>query len=158
MNCYQHFYCRPHMAILQPSASLTFWHWPLIILTSGTVQQPLNCWFFCFFAAARMGSQLPPTYGYFDRHKFNNTANFVYRTFAVTHSVAHGTSTTTMTCVLCSGGHTGGASGAVHQGPRPLGAHQRGPDSIFFEKINFFCFSRCQSQWLLQRDRFLNWS
>ena len=54
-----------------------------------------------------------------------------------------------------SGGHTGGASGAVHQGPRPLGAHQRGPDSIFW-KINFFCFSRCQSQWLLQRDRFLN--
>ena len=31
-----------------------------------------------------------------------------------------------------SGGHTGGASGAVHQGPRPLGAHQRGPDSNFF--------------------------
>jgi len=28
-----------------------------------------------------------------------------------------------------SGGHTGGASGAVHQGPRPLGAHQPGPDS-----------------------------
>ena len=34
-----------------------------------------------------------------------------------------------------SGGHTGGASGAVHQGPRPLGAHQRGPDSNFFEKL-----------------------
>ena len=34
-----------------------------------------------------------------------------------------------------SGGHTGGASGAVHQGPRPLGAHQRGPDDIFFEKL-----------------------
>jgi len=31
-----------------------------------------------------------------------------------------------------SGGHTGGASGAVHQGPRPLGAHQRGPDIYFF--------------------------
>ena len=37
--------------------------------------------------------------------------------------------------LLCSGGHTGGASGAVHQGPRPLGAHQRGPDSIFFLKL-----------------------
>ena len=58
---------------------------------------------------------------------------------------------------MYSGGHTGGASGAVHQGPRPLGAHQRRPDNNFF-KINFFCFSRCQSQWLLQRDRFLNWS
>jgi len=46
----------------------------------------------------------------------------------------------------------------VHQGPRPLGAHQRGPDSNFFWKITFFCFSRCQSQWLLQRDRYLNWS
>ena len=34
-----------------------------------------------------------------------------------------------------SGGHTGGASGAVHQGPRPLGAHQRGPDSNFLEKL-----------------------
>ena len=68
--------------------------------TSGTVQQTLNSWLFCFFAAARMGSQLPPTYGYFDRHKFNNTANFVYRTFAVTHSVARGTSTTTMTCIF----------------------------------------------------------
>jgi len=32
-----------------------------------------------------------------------------------------------------SGGHTGGASGAVHQGPRPLGAHQRGPDSNFLK-------------------------
>jgi len=124
-----------------------------------------------------------------------------------------------------SGGHTGGASGSVHQGPRPLGAHQRGPDSNFFWKINIkysaesgtddiiyqsaaslvgtyfndlsdsfttqllsfralfkddikllgsqellcyqrsricipllFCFSRCQSQCLQQRDRFLNWS
>jgi len=36
-----------------------------------------------------MRSQLPPTYGYFDRHKFNNTANFVYRTFVVTHSVVN---------------------------------------------------------------------
>ena len=45
------------------------------ILTSGTVKQTLNSWFFCFFAAARLRSQLPPTYGYFDRHKFNNTAN-----------------------------------------------------------------------------------
>jgi len=35
-----------------------------------------------------------------------------------------------------SGGHTGGASGAVHQGPRPLGAHQRGPDSNFFKLIS----------------------
>ena len=35
---------------------------------------------------------------------------------------------------LLSGGHTGGASGAVHQGPRPLGAHQRGPIA-FFEKL-----------------------
>ena len=43
-----------------------------------------------------------------------------------------------------SGGHTGGASGAVHQGPQPLGAHQRGPGSNFFEKLIFFCFSRCQ--------------
>ena len=43
-------------------------------------------------------------------------------------------------------------------GPTTLRAHQRGPDSNFFGKINFFCFSRCQSQWLLQRDRFLNWS
>jgi len=34
-----------------------------------------------------------------------------------------------------SGGHTGDASGVVHQGPRPLGAHQRGPDSNFFEKL-----------------------
>ena len=36
---------------------------------------------------------------------------------------------------FASGGHTGGASGAVHQGPLPLGAHQRGPDSNFFEKL-----------------------
>ena len=33
-----------------------------------------------------------------------------------------------------SGGHTGGASCAVHQGPRPLGAHQRGPDSNLKKK------------------------
>ena len=39
---------------------------------------------------------------------------------------------------VISGGHTGGASGAVHQGPRPLGAHQRGPDSNFFEKLLSF--------------------
>ena len=56
------------------------------------------------------------------------------------------------------GGHTGGASGAVHQGPWPLGAHQREDQIAIFWKINFFCFSRCQSQWVLQRDRFLNWS
>jgi len=37
--------------------------------------------------------------------------------------------------IVISGGHTGGASGAVHQGPRPLGAHQRGPDSNFLEKL-----------------------
>jgi len=40
--------------------------------------------------------------------------------------------------VQLSGGHTGGASGAVHQGPRPLGAHQRGPDSNLFEKFLLF--------------------
>ena len=39
-----------------------------------------------------------------------------------------------------SGGHTGDASGAVHQGPRPLGAHQWGPDSNFFWKINIKLF------------------
>ena len=33
------------------------------------------------------------------------------------------------------GGHTGGASGAVHQGSRPLGAHQI---AIFFEKLLSF--------------------
>ena len=39
-----------------------------------------------------------------------------------------------------SGGHTGGASGAVHQGPRPLGAHQRGPDSNFYEKLTLLSY------------------
>ena len=38
-------------------------------------------------------------------------------------------------CTWGSGGHTGGASGAVHQGPRPLRAHQQRPDSNFFEKL-----------------------
>jgi len=33
--------------------------------------------------------------------------------------------------IVTSGGHTGGASGAVHQGPQPLGAHQRGQVAIF---------------------------
>jgi len=42
-----------------------------------------------------------------------------------------------------SGGHTGGASGAVHQGPRPLGAHQRGPDSNFLEKLTLSYFQLC---------------
>jgi len=42
----------------------------------------------------------------------------------------------TTVCTSTSGGHTGGASGAVHQGPRPLGAHQRGPDSNFFILIS----------------------
>ena len=41
----------------------------------------------------------------------------------------HGRSCDIEIMTLSSGGHTGGASGAVHQGPRPLGAHQRGPDS-----------------------------
>jgi len=45
---------------------------------------------------------------------------------------------------------------AVHQGPWPLGAHQREDQIAISWKINFFCFSRCQSQWVLQRDRFLN--
>ena len=46
---------------------------------------------------------------------------------------------TMMVLALNSGGHTGGASGAVHQGPRPLGAHQRGPDSNL-KKINIKLF------------------
>jgi len=41
--------------------------------------------------------------------------------------------------MLPSGGHTGGASGAVHQGPRPLEAHQRGLDSNL-KKINIKLF------------------
>jgi len=55
-----------------------------------------------------------------------------------------------------SGGHTGGASGAVHQGPRPLGAHQQGPDSNFFEKLISSVSHDAKSQWLLLRDHFLN--
>ena len=51
-----------------------------------------------------------------------------------------------------SGGHTGGASGAVHQGPRPLGAHQRGPDSNFLKNYYYAQESKCgitiKREWL----------
>ena len=46
-----------------------------------------------------------------------------------------------------SGGHTGGASGAVHQGPRPfLGPTSEDQIAIFFEKLTL-SYSRLCTLW-----------
>ena len=88
--------------------------------------RPSVCLFFCHKSVFYRN-------GWMNRTSFWH-GSFLYYGF-ILYTFYHGLIRRALGLPGGSGGHTGGASGAVHQGPRPLGAHQRGPDSNFFEKL-----------------------